>query len=101
MTAEEFKNYIRYSQENDSFCYSKNVLIKILGNIGSWENDWFQIYKRILARIKKGHGSQDGANNDGKVVCLPAGKENFMAVFFSLLPEKGFFIYDFKTGKRK
>jgi len=64
-----------------------------------------QVFKRILVRIKKGYGSQDGADCEGKVVSLPLlDNKNCMMVFFSSLSgnQAGYYlIYDFKIDKRK
>jgi hypothetical protein len=100
MTTEEFKSYLKNSQEKDCFIYTKKSIIKIIKEADNWSKDWFLLFICILARIKKGHGTQDCKKKEGKVVCLPAGKDNYMAVFFLKHQEKQYLIYDFKIEKR-
>ena len=101
MVTEELKCYIRHSQENDRFNYSANALKRILKSAGGWKKDWLTVFMLILARIKKGYGTQDGANTTGRVVALPVDKARCMEVFFTPQPEKRYLIYDFKIYKRK
>jgi ribosomal protein L44E len=101
MIWDELKGVIRDTCENDCFKYTDYSVTKIRKGSDCWNKEWVTIFKRILARIKKGFGGQDGTNNKGKVVALPLlDNKNCMVVFFTSLSEKHFLIYDFKIVKK-
>lgn len=95
MPLDELKRYIKESEKD--FIYSRGSLNKILNEEANyWKHDWVTIFKRLLIRIKKGHGTHDPNNEKGKIVNDPISGNRFMAVFFEPMPEGSYFIYDFK-----
>ena len=92
MPTDDIKSYIYSSLEN-GFTYANSTETALRESL-SWSKDKVTVFKRILARIKKGQGSQDIDNPNGKFVNLPLpfGKK-YMTVFFEPRPKHQFYIY--------
>lgn len=107
MTVDELKTLIRNTSKNDIFDFTPTALAPILALAESWQQEWTEIFKTILKRIKTGKDSKKDKNvKNGMYIPLPFPKNNkeFMVVFFTplCLPEtKRFLIYDFKIAKKE
>ena len=96
MIVDELKQCILESQENDCFVYAKGVPEKILKNAHFWKAQGLTVFKTLLKRIKRGDGTQDPKNFNGKIVNNLLGTKRFMAISFSPQSEEYYYIYDFK-----
>jgi len=96
MKLDELKELIINTHRNGCFYFSAVSIDRIFSMAGNWQHDWTKVFKRILARIKKGHGVWDCANKEGKYVFLPTNSRNCMVIFFTPQLTGGYFIYDFK-----
>lgn len=102
MPRDRLSSYLLNSKENDCFDYydggSMRKITDSYDKAGGRQNYWFSVFVRVLARIKKKHGSPDPNNKDGKIVHLSYGRKECMAVFFIPEPNGRYTIYDFQIA---
>jgi len=100
MIVDKLKRRILESQEKDGFIYNKGVPEKILKWADYWKDDWFEVFNKLLRRMKKDGGAPDNNNEGGQVVNNLLGKNKYMAIFFTKHPQGYCIIYDFKIDPR-
>jgi len=101
MTAGELKELIRNTSKNDIFDFTTTATGPILNLVESWQQDWTELFKKLLERIKTGKSyKKDNHNENGMYMSLPFPKNNqeFMVIFYTSSPNNParFLIYDFK-----
>ena len=100
MHLEEINRIIEeYEQYN--FIFSKDSLKKIRNECESWKNDWVEVFKKQLRRIKKGEGYPAHDKENGIQVTDPLVKNQYMTMLFKQQTNGSFYIYSFKLGFRE
>jgi len=101
MTVDKLKDLIRNTAKNNIFDFSPSAVGQILKSSENWQQDWTELFNKILKRIKTGKDyKKDSHNKDGMYMPLPFPENNqeFMVVFYTSNPIKPerLLIYDFK-----
>jgi len=94
----ELINHFIEEFEKSNFIFSKAFKNKIANECESWKNDWVEVLKKLLRKIKNGQYPLTIDNKGRFRVTNPLVKNQYMAIFFSKQNNGNFFIDIIKIG---
>ena len=102
VTLGELKDLIRSISKDGVFAFAPPALNSILAYVENWQQDWTDLFIKILKRIESGRKYyEDQTNTNGRYMPLPFPRDSqsFMVVYYSIQWEKRYLIYDLKIIK--
>jgi len=101
MHLEKINRFIEEYEQQHSFIFSKSFLKKISDGCEFWKNDWVEIFKKLLRRIKKGEGTPARDNEDRMRVTCPLVMNQYMIIKFKHQMNGSYYIDYFEIGSKK